>query len=157
MGKVLPDVKIGALAKDPDAKIESLARQVNEQARLLNSEERLDLADSATINITLSGASTQAVTIPHGLDFTPAIDAYLNQVSMTVGGKTISTTGNIPLPTYIQATVNTTDDIVEIKSYLFVACDEVNVYFIILNATGITGPLPVRYHLYKEVAGSTDV
>lgn len=100
--------------------------------------------------VTLVGATsspTNWATVAHNLGYTPTAEAYLDGVSL--GG--IFGDGVLQLPTFINST--TTGGVVQFNSYMFVASDNTNVYFIVFNATGgAISDFYVKYYLKRERA-----
>lgn len=104
------------------------------------------------INIGISSSTVSTLSIPHGLTFAPIPMAFL--VNVGVSGPV--TNANLPLPTFINASVGgVTAGIVSFGSYLYTAADTVNVHFQCLNATGSApGTFRLRYYLLQETSGS---
>lgn len=104
--------------------------------------------DVVTISPFTSTVST--LSIVHGLNFAPIPMAFL--INVSVAGPV--THANLPLPTFINATIDGVAGVVNFGSYLYCATDTVNVHFQCLNATGVTpGSFQIRYYLLQESSG----
>lgn len=94
-----------------------------------------------------SGIGANYTSAAHNLGYAPKVLADLNDVNLG----SIFTGGNLPLPTFISASIE--GDFIAFNSYIFVATDAFSTYFIIYNgsATPISS-FDVKYYLLREKA-----
>lgn len=153
----LIDLSSGLPGDDDSTRIRQMSKELSEWGRLLSNERKLEIASSGTLTMTTSGSASQVETVAHGLNFSPIIVAYLNSTTVSIGGNVLTTTANVSLPNYISATIDTTDDRVYFRSYMFVATDEENIYFILANSGETAGvDIPLKYFLLKETAAQAE-
>lgn len=106
--------------------------------------DKLEIVVAGNTTISSDGSPTNWQTVPHNLGYRPMILAYLNNVG--IGG--IFSDGDIPLPSYLGATITTT---VNFTSWVHAAVDNENAYFILFNATGLAiSAYEIKYYLLRE-------
>lgn len=119
------------------------------------------IVDQGTTSVTTSGNPINWVTVPHNLGFAPVPFAYLQDVSITSGGTTITSDGNIPLPTWTNLNIDTIKGsatnsgsplpIVAFSQYIQAIADTKNLYILLLDATGSSGDnFAVVYYLTQQ-------
>lgn len=102
------------------------------------------------VTIAPFSSTVSTLSVAHGLNFAPIPVAFLTGVG--VAGPVVR--ANLPLPTFINATIDAVAGVVNFGSYLYCAADDTNVYFQCLNATGTTpGTFQVRYYLLQLSSG----
>lgn len=101
---------------------------------------------SATFGFTSSTISTGR--IPHNLGFAPAVSSFLNNV----GIGSIAGNANLPLPTWVGASIDTINQVVNFSSWLFAFTDSQYFYATLFNSTGVGINLPITYYLFQETA-----
>lgn len=123
------------------------------------------IVDQGIASITTSGLPINFLTIPHNLGFAPVPFAYLNDVAITSGSTTITTDGNMPLPTWTSLTIDTIKatatnsgqalPIVSFEQYIQAVADTKNLYIILLDATATSGEnYSVQYYLTQQQSSS---
>lgn len=109
--------------------------------------DKLEVVKSGITTIQSDGSPTNWSTTPHNLGYTPTVLAYLNDVS--IAG--VSSTGNIPLPTYLGLTVDTVNDVVILRSWIHADVDDTNLYIILYNSQGgVISPYEIKYYLLRD-------
>lgn len=119
---------------------------------IFNSNQNVfKIVDTDLIGVSFSASTVSTVSIAHGLDFAPIPQAFL--VNVGVAGPV--TNANLPLPTFVNASVGgVTAGVVTFGSYLYCAADKVYLHFQLLNATGASpGILNIRYYLLQQTSG----
>lgn len=98
--------------------------------------------------ITWSGANTTTTsTIPHGLPYTPTVDASINNATLT--GAVSLTNVSIALPTVIDWDTSTTP--LSIKTFMWFMADATNIYVITANGNnGSANSLFVTFYLSEQ-------
>lgn len=90
--------------------------------------------------------------IEHNLGFSPLPFAFLESANSTIGGAGTY----IPLPTFINANVNTVNQTIDFSSYVFVITDEQKIYFVGGNATATSiDNRVISYYLLQESVNFT--
>lgn len=124
--------------------------EASDDELILNSDQNnFKIVDDGTTSVNSDGSTLNWSSVPHGLDYTPIALGFLNNA--TVSG--ITTTGSVPLPTWGSAAINTTDEVVEFKTWVQIIPDDTYVHVVLLNSTGAAIPnLYVKYYLLQETA-----
>lgn len=111
-----------------------------------NSDQNVfKIVQTDTYNFTVDGTSSQFISIPHDLSFSPVIIAY------------ISFSGNYnPLPTSLSSSSFTVlgATYVGFQSWLSFSVDQTNIYFNLDNPSGAYNGsiVPIKYYLLQETA-----
>lgn len=109
----------------------------------------LELVQVGVTQVSATTSPTNWTSVNHNLGYAPVPFAFLNGVSLSG----ISSSGNLPLPTLISGTIDTTNHVVQFSSWLFCMADAQKVYFVLYNSTGaVINPYYVKYFLLRERA-----
>lgn len=150
---LLNDIGIGFSGDTADEKLNKIIPQINEWGRRITTEKTLRLIKTDTYNFTIDGSFIQTLTIPHGLDFAPILTVYLTEQTITNNGIPVTTTANVPLPTHVQAYIESWPEQVRFACWMYAVVDETNIYVFILNGQGTAfGDRTIKYHLLQETA-----
>lgn len=93
-----------------------------------------------------NGAPISYSTVAHGLGFAPVPLVYLNDVNLSP----IAAHANIPLPTYSNVTVDTSNQRINFGTWLHAIADADNLYVVLFNSLGISIKLNYKYFLLQE-------
>lgn len=110
-------------------------------------------------SVSSDGSATNWTTVAHNLGFAPVVFAYLTGVNLSG----ITSNGNIPLPTWAGASVDTLKStalnggvakpVFIMSSWIEAVADATNFYVVLYNATGASiSALPVQYYLVQQVS-----
>lgn len=125
------------------------AKEARNDELVFNSlQNTLKVVKTDIITVGVGTDATNWSTLPHGLGFAPVPLAFLNNV--TLSG--IAAGANIPLPTYSSLSVDTVNQRVNMRTWLHALADEVNLYIVVFNSTGVAFNLNVKYFLLQESA-----
>lgn len=140
----------GILSRLPDnAPVSDIVNALNTVINKLNTWDGVVVANSST-TVHVSDEAQSLATLPHNLNFTPVIDASLNNVGISFAG---STTLSLPLPCFLTADISGGN--VNFGAYMFCMADDKNLYFYTLNATGQDlGDWEVTYYLRRLTANN---
>lgn len=101
------------------------------------------------VNLTIASTTVSTVTVPHGLGYAPIVMAFLNNVDLS----TVANDINIPLPTFLNASIDTVGNQVKFVTWVFASSDAFNVYIQCINSSGVAlGQFPFKYYLLQETA-----
>lgn len=100
--------------------------------------------------VSWAGANnTTTSTIPHGLPYTPIVQAFINNASFS-GAVSLSGV-SYPLPAVIDWDTSTTP--LSIKTFMWILVDDTNIYVITANgANGSAGSLFITFYLSQQRA-----
>ncbi len=109
---------------------------INEIIDTLNNVSK-DVVLSGTTTFNVDGTGIQVIPVPHGLGYSPRVEAYLNDTTITDSDGNSYPNVNLSLPTPLE----TTDaaGVVGFNVQMDFFVDTQNLYFRILNANGGTG------------------
>lgn len=113
-----------------------------------SNQDILKIVQSGSVSFAFTSSTISTGTVVHGLRFAPMVLAFLNNVGISG----IASNANLPLPTWVGATLDTTNHIVNFSSYISAFTDPQNLYFTLLNASGSPITLPITYYLLQETA-----
>jgi hypothetical protein len=106
-----------------------------------------EIAQTGVTSVGATASTNNWVTVAHNLGYTPRPAAYLDGVNLG----SIFSNGIMPLPTFINSSIS--GGVYQFNSYMYVGADSTNVYFILINATGVPiSAFPVKYYLERERA-----
>ena len=150
---LLSEIGGGLPGQDTEERLKGVVKQLNEWSRRIASEKILEVVTTDSTTLPANSDAIYVSTIPHGLNFTPIIQAYTNGISLTNNGVELTDSANTPLPTHMSAVIDTGSNTIVFRSWIYCTVDETNVYFIRLNSTSSSsGPHPITYHLLRETA-----
>lgn len=104
--------------------------------------------NTTTFNFSSSAISTGK--IAHGLNFTPLVLAFVNNVDL--GSITSGDTTTLPLPSWMDLSVDTTNAEVHFNTYLSIFVDNQYFYATFFNALGTARNFLITYYLLQETA-----
>lgn len=106
------------------------------------------IVDDGVVAVPITSSAQSLTTVPHGLAYTPYIQAAVNGVGIPFTG---SNTLSLPLPSFLSANILTSGTIgIYFTIYMFCMADKTNLYFYSLNATGADqGIWDVTYYLMR--------
>jgi len=129
---------------------------VDNKELILNDEQNMPkYIYKNTVSVDNDGSAQSWTSIPHGLDFTPMAEAYINNASIG----SVTSNGSIPLPSWLAASILTPANfdgvhgLVDFQAYIQIVTDATYVHLYNLNASGVAvGPVAVTYYLRQEPA-----
>lgn len=128
-----------------------MADMINQIIDKLNSLGGFEVFNG-DVGVPITSDPQGVTTIPHGLAFTPGIEAYLNNVG--ISNLVSSHTLTIPLPALLGVSVS--GGSVNTVATMFCMADETNLYFYWFNASGVSlGTFDVTYYLKRQLANQT--
>lgn len=123
------------------------AKTAGDDELLFNSlQNNLKVVQTDSVGIVVTTNPLNWATVPHNLGFRPIPIGFLNDVSLSG----IMQGGIIPLPTFFNAGASGGN--VNFTSWIFLTCDETNLYIVTLNASGVAFNTRVKYYLLQESA-----
>lgn len=108
------------------------------------------LVQTDTVNVPNNGATQTHVTVPHNLGYVPFMMSAVNNASISDANGVVSSNASVFLPTSLSTFIDTVDNIIVFRVWLFGFADETNAYFIMTNSTGSPVSIDVTYYLYRQ-------
>lgn len=98
------------------------------------------------IPVPVSSSAQSLTTVPHGLAYTPFIQAEINNLGIAITG---SESLSIPLPAFVGG-AGISGGFIQFDAWMFAFADSENIYFYTLNGTGVDqGTFDVTYYLMR--------
>jgi hypothetical protein len=113
-----------------------------------SNQKTLKIVDTNIVDMVYDGSAITVTTYNHNLGFAPSIIAFLNDVNVS----SVGAHENLALPTWLDVNIDTVNDVVKFGLYLSTSVTTTDAHFILLNATGATGSLPIKFYLLQESA-----
>jgi len=143
---LLPDNNYGMWVSKPGI---DATKATLDQLIFNSNQDILKIVQSDTFSFEFSADPISTGKIAHNLGFAPMVSAFLNQV---VDPALSDSSFNLPLPTWVSVSIDTTAQVVSFGAYLFAFTDTKYVYFTLFNSFGLPATLPITYYLLQETA-----
>jgi hypothetical protein len=140
-GGMLPTIAPNATPAEQAAAINNIINKLNTWDGVIVKSDIAEFPVTADLQSLL--------TIEHGLNYKPVIDASINKLGIVLTG---SDDLSMNLPTFISgAGINS--GFISFYAYMFALTDDVNIYFYALNGTGnALGTFEITYDLRRRNA-----